>query len=733
MMAPTLTQFRQPVVASPSVVPQGDLHHPDPNSNGNTTSATDQERFLALEKRVETLFLQIQQSSMASTLAPSGKALRSSKSKSYFPNSSPLNMPITPEISLPSTPALQPEDQQESYTEIPDTPSAKLSLQILDIIQRYGQNTDDGWVGKQKFLPFVDEYVKNLKPVEMVLPAFPFKSPNGKDKVLGNMPDLGEEVALMHLNGLCESITKVYAPGAQVTIASDGLVYNDLMMIPDSEVWDYSTAIRDIIVAKDLKHIKSFHIVDLLDFHTTQHLTREEYLIHAGCYRRELIAKFSPKNFDSRESVREDKDTCLTYRGYIKFLTKDLKYSPLGMEFANEKRKYKDAIEKLAYDMILRGKIFAAAVNAKCGNFVRLSIHPSVGQTKLSVPLIPPPKGFPLMTPWHSSVLVGLDGSFRTVHADEGRVSHDIIMRDGKPYHFREKSDLWDFGMTKVTFEHLYPCGLIIRPADPATKPSLSEINMKKVRGLAEHQSPVVLRGFADTTDQEVFISKAHELGTVLPCTYGILQEVKDHGKMHPFHNNVVTSEAMPMHYDGMFKFVPEIDARGNPKVDADGKEIKIQKPPRFQYISSIAMAPEGTGYTLFAASRLFFQHLPHPYTVDRFEKITWAMDNNALWDAKLQGLPLVVRHPTRNTPCIRWHEPWDRTKSNLSTCDITIENDVQDVTKVVDSLLCDPRVCLRFTWGQGDVLVSDNTLMEHTRTEFAGECDRELWRIHCD
>ena len=129
------------------------------------------------------------------------------------------------------------------------------------------------------------------------------------------------------------------------------------MMIPDSEVWDYSTAVRDIIIAKDLQYIKTLRIVDLLDFHDTKSLTREEYLIHAGCYRRELIAKFSPKNFDSRESVREDKDTCLTYRGYIKFLTKDLKYSPLGIELGNEKRKYKDAIEQLAYDMIYRGKV----------------------------------------------------------------------------------------------------------------------------------------------------------------------------------------------------------------------------------------------------------------------------------------------------------------------------------------------------------------------------------------
>ena len=46
------------------------------------------------------------------------------------------------------------------------------------------------------------------------------------DKVLGTLPDLGEELALMHLNGLCESIADIYEHGAELVITSDGLVYN---------------------------------------------------------------------------------------------------------------------------------------------------------------------------------------------------------------------------------------------------------------------------------------------------------------------------------------------------------------------------------------------------------------------------------------------------------------------------------------------------------------------------
>ena len=132
------------------------------------------------------------------------------------------------------------------------------------------------------------------------------------------------------------------------------------MGISDAEVWDYSTAVREIIKTKDLKHISTLRIVDLLGHADTKNLDREEYIIHAGCYRRELVAKFGPANFDARQAVINEEDTCLTYRGYIKFLTKDLMYSQLATDTASQpspKKRYKDAIEALAYQMIHRGKV----------------------------------------------------------------------------------------------------------------------------------------------------------------------------------------------------------------------------------------------------------------------------------------------------------------------------------------------------------------------------------------
>ncbi|KAL8830172.1 MAG: hypothetical protein Q9170_005858 [Blastenia crenularia] len=711
-------------------------------------SAVNVKQFTALEQKVDALVASLQQlvPQLPSNQAPNNGRHKGGKNGfrsgqiSRVPSFSRLNRPLTPE-SLPETPdvgtpAIQPMFDQAGRDAFSERPSAKLAIDILDIIQRYGNNIVSGeasWPGKVKFMPVVEAHVVKREPIQMVLPAFPFKSPNRCDKTIGSLPDLGEQLALQHLNGLCQSISEVYEHGANVVITSDGLVYNDLMGIDDSEVWDYSMGIRKIIENKGLHHVSALRIPEILGHANAENITREEYLVHAGCYRRELVARWGPKNFDSHAAVLADEDTKMTYRGYIKFLTKDLMYSKVAAataETGNPKKRYKEAIEKLAYQMIARGKAFAAAIEERCGDYVRLSIHPSTGKTKLSVPLIPPPPGGQLMTPWHSTVAVGVDGSFRTVHAASVRETHDLVCQDGRPYFFREKSPLFDFGETKIEFEHLYPTGLIIRPANgEGSAPSYREVDLQKVRKLAETLSPVVLRGFADTTNCELFVSKAKDLGEPVQGSFGVMREVKDHTSS----DDAASSEPKPMHYDGMFKLVTCKDETGKEMKDDKGHELKLHKPPMLQYFASIAAAPQRAGYTLFSASRLFFKYLPKPYTLERLEGARWRMDHDGFRDAKINDLPLVIRHPQTNAPCLRWHESGPNSNTNFSSPEINSDSDSLDAVQLMDQLVYDRRVCLRFNWEQGDILLSDNFSMLHTRTAFTGNYKRELWRLHVD
>ena len=112
---------------------------------------------------------------------------------------------------------------------IDDTTDADAkATEVLKIVKQYGLNYErtGAWDGFETFLPIVAGQVERKEPIRMLLPGFPFKSPNQKDKVLGVLPDLGEELALKHLDGLCEKIKAIYGHGAECHITSDGLVYN---------------------------------------------------------------------------------------------------------------------------------------------------------------------------------------------------------------------------------------------------------------------------------------------------------------------------------------------------------------------------------------------------------------------------------------------------------------------------------------------------------------------------
>lgn len=75
--------------------------------------------------------------------------------------------------------------------------------------------------------------IEHGKPIRMVLPAFPAKSPS-RDKTLSHLPDHGEELALRNLNELCKRIGQIYEPGARIVICSDGRVFADVVRIPIS-------------------------------------------------------------------------------------------------------------------------------------------------------------------------------------------------------------------------------------------------------------------------------------------------------------------------------------------------------------------------------------------------------------------------------------------------------------------------------------------------------------------
>lgn len=155
------------------------------------------------------------------------------------------------------------------------------------------------------------------------------------------------------------------------------------------------------------------------------------------------------------------------------------------------------------------------------------------------------------MTPWHCAVAVDVNGSFKTAHVSDLRKTHDVVYSGNRPFFFRERSALYDLGVS-VELEHLYPCGLIVRPAQNAAPLSVLDINMETLRKLGERQSPIILRDFSKITECDVFVEAASQLGEVLSSSFGKVQKIVNHRIDHISNGINDSSFATPMHFNGI-------------------------------------------------------------------------------------------------------------------------------------------------------------------------------------
>jgi len=263
--------------------------------------------------------------------------------------------------------------------------ATRISNQILDIIFDYALNNFDDTLqrlaaGRPKFLSVIDRFIMADAPVEMCLPAFPFKSANKVHKVLGVLPDKAEELSLERLNAMCIRIGDVYLPGAKFTVISDGLVYNgrsrskhpssfgsrsgltsqcapeDLLGIPDRDTWAYGEALRTMAVQKGFIHINFSRLKDLVNFPLPERLEEITYVANATNFRRFLFNKYGKDDLDIDHEISTIPDTQLTYLGYRRFLESDLRYIfPLGKDRSNHR--YKKDVKYLAKQMLIRGYV----------------------------------------------------------------------------------------------------------------------------------------------------------------------------------------------------------------------------------------------------------------------------------------------------------------------------------------------------------------------------------------
>ncbi|KAK5655554.1 hypothetical protein OQA88_5485 [Cercophora sp. LCS_1] len=382
--------------------------------------------------------LKLQTLTPAVAIAASDVSLDDSMSTRSSSSSIPTEMTVPPTL--------------DDNTEDPDEANVEeTSSRILDVILGYSLNKFDSTAelhnaGRSKFLAVISRFVRTQQKVVMCLPAFPFKSANKVEKVLGTLPDKAEELALNRLNTMCVTIAKFYEPGAELTVISDGLVYNDLLGISDLETWRYGSALRAMADGKGFSHLAFSRLQDLVAVkNVPDDLVELTYVANATNFRRTLFNVHGRDgDIDIDHEIATNPDTLMTYRGYSRFLESDLLYI-----FGPRKvsRGYKRDVKYLAKQMLIRGytidrishyQAFAGAVKARFPNHLRLSIHQSTGEHKISISLLNTKTGF--TTPWHCSVALMANGEWLSALTSDFKSDPllELVEEDGRPSYFRE-------------------------------------------------------------------------------------------------------------------------------------------------------------------------------------------------------------------------------------------------------------------------------------------------------
>lgn len=183
--------------------------------------------------------------------------------------------------------------------------------------------------------------------------------------------------------------------------------------------------------------------MSLLGLLSEKDTNKETYLASTEMCRRELERRFAPSEEILTNLIKSDKDTRLTYCGMVKFLESEMETS---LALAGQKRTAKIKVyKKVAKKMMQRSEAFTLAIRTIEPLHVRLSIHPSSGAVKLSIPLIPTLDGNFQKSPWHSCVAVSLDGGYRCVHVEDVKDSHDLVYRHGRPYFYLERGPSFNY------------------------------------------------------------------------------------------------------------------------------------------------------------------------------------------------------------------------------------------------------------------------------------------------
>lgn len=270
----------------------------------------------------------------------------------------------------------------------------------------------------EKHLAKIDYFVSADQPVHFVLPAFPAKSPN-KSKVLGALPDLGEEAALIALENLCREIADTYPPGAKVTICSDGRIFAELVGVTDAEVTEYGQALQKMIDELELKNIDIVNLEDLLP---------EKTFAEARAL---VIEKYAENIGDLSEKLKNSREFKQLFNGIHKFISEDR----MALEPEKSKTKVKEESKPVALRVIQHSNAWTRFLAYYFPESVRLSIHPYASHAdKIGIKLTKAADNW--LTPWHGVMVLTEDGYLLMKKQEAEKLNARLVLKNARGYYY---------------------------------------------------------------------------------------------------------------------------------------------------------------------------------------------------------------------------------------------------------------------------------------------------------
>lgn len=238
-------------------------------------------------------------------------------------------------------------------------------------------------------LPLVRAALAEGRPLELLLPAFPAKSPSPQ-KVLGKLPDYAESVALRTLQRLCEELTELHPPGVRLVLCSDGLVFADVVGVTDDDVAAYGARIDELLT--ELPLLRRFDSA-----HAFGETSPEEA-------RARLLRGWAESDEILHELTTKSRALGAQLDGLHRFLFEDA----VVLSPERSRTQLRKEARPRAVELLRRSRAWGNLLASLFPSALRLSIHPQPRVSeKIGIHLLATSDAW--LTPWHGVALVERD------------------------------------------------------------------------------------------------------------------------------------------------------------------------------------------------------------------------------------------------------------------------------------------------------------------------------------